>query len=52
MSLDVLIEKIKKTGNPTAAGLDPKLDYIPDYIKQEAFEKIRKGSFGCSSSRI
>lgn len=39
MSLDRLIAKIKETGNPTVAGLDPKLDYIPSYIKEEAFKK-------------
>lgn len=36
MSMDKLIEKIVETQNPTVAGLDPKLDYVPQYIK-EAF---------------
>jgi len=40
MSLDRLIENIKKTGNPTVAGLDPTLDFIPDYIKNNCFEKF------------
>lgn len=39
MSFDRLIKKIIETKNPTVVGLDPKLDYIPDYIKQECFEK-------------
>lgn len=39
MSLDRLIEKIKKMGNPTVAGLDPKLDYLPDFMKRESFAK-------------
>lgn len=39
MSLDRLIEKIAETQNPTVAGLDPKLDYIPKHIKSESFEK-------------
>lgn len=39
MSFDRLIEKIKKTGNPTVVGLDPKLDYVPDFIKEAAFEE-------------
>lgn len=37
MSLDRLIEKIAETQNPTVAGLDPKLDYVPGYIKADCF---------------
>ncbi len=37
MSLDRLIQGIKKMKNPTVAGLDPTLDYIPSYIKEQAF---------------
>lgn len=40
MSLDRLIDKIIKTNNPTVAGLDPKLDFIPDFIKDESFNKF------------
>lgn len=39
MSLDRLIEKIKETENPSVIGLDPKLDYVPEFIKKKAFEK-------------
>ena len=39
MSLDRLIEKIAQTKNPTVAGLDPKLDYIPEYLKEKSFEE-------------
>ncbi len=39
MALDRLIEKIEQTQNPTVAGLDPKLDYVPEYIKKKCFEK-------------
>lgn len=39
MSFDRLIQKIAEKQNPTVAGLDPKLDYVPDYIKEKAFEK-------------
>jgi orotidine-5'-phosphate decarboxylase len=35
MSFDVLQDKIRAMKNPTVAGLDPKLDYIPSHI----FEK-------------
>ncbi len=40
MSFDRLIEKIVKTGNPTVTGLDPTLDFIPNYIKNECFDKF------------
>lgn len=39
MSFERLITKIKETGNPTVAGLDPKLDFIPGYIKEAAYQK-------------
>jgi orotidine-5'-phosphate decarboxylase len=39
MSLDRLIEKISETQNPTVVGLDPKLEYVPEFIKQKAFAK-------------
>ena len=37
MSMNKLIEKIAAMQNPSVAGLDPKLDYVPEYIRQEAF---------------
>lgn len=37
MSFDRLIKKIVDTQNPTVAGLDPKLDFIPHYIIDECF---------------
>ena len=37
MSMDKLIEKIAETQNPTVVGLDPKLEYIPEFIKEQAF---------------
>ena len=33
---DELVRKIAETNNPTVIGLDPKLDYIPDHIKNYA----------------
>ena len=38
MALDRLIEGIRRTNNPTVAGLDPKLDYIPAPIVRAAFD--------------
>ena len=46
MIIDNLIEKIKQTNNPTVVGLDPRLDYIPNCIKQNAYEKLGKTPSG------
>jgi len=34
MSFDRLIAKIIEMKNPTVAGLDPKLDYVPEYLRR------------------
>ena len=39
MALDRLIDAIRQKDNPTVAGLDPRLEYLPEYIKQEAFHQ-------------
>ena len=39
MSIDRLIEKINTLGNPTVAGLDPKLSFIPGELCAAAFAK-------------
>ena len=41
MGMDRLIEKITAYGNPTVAGLDPKLSYIPQYIRDAFFRNSR-----------
>ena len=46
MSFDRLIKNIREKQNPTVAGLDPKLDYIPGYIKEAAYEKYGKAAVG------
>jgi len=50
MSLDRLISKIIATNNPTVLGLDPKLDFIPDGIKVEAFEAHGKTLEGAADA--
>lgn len=42
MIIDKLVAKIKQTNNPTVVGLDPRLDFIPQFIKDEAYEKYGK----------
>ena len=33
MAFDRLIRAIDEKKNPTVAGLDPKLDYVPEFIR-------------------
>ena len=50
MALDRLIEAIAEKQNPTAAGLDPKLDYIPRRIKEEAFRQYGRTLEGAAAA--
>ena len=50
LALDRLIEKIVEKQNPTVAGLDPKLAYIPEYIREEAFAKYGKTLEGAAEA--
>lgn len=43
MGFDRLIEKIKETSNPSVVGLDPKLDYVPEFLSKKYMEED-----GCS----
>ncbi len=44
MIIDKLISKIRETQNPTVVGLDPQLDFVPEYLKNEMFE-----TYGCTT---
>jgi len=46
MSIDILIKKIKEKNNPTVAGLDPLLEYVPRHIIDESFETYGKNLKG------
>ena len=37
MSIDILISKIREKNNPTVAGLDPLIDYVPEFIREKNF---------------
>ncbi len=39
MITDTLIDKILELNNPTVAGLDPNMSFVPAFIKNETFEK-------------
>ncbi len=42
MSFDRLIEKIVQTQNPSVVGLDPKLEYVPQFIIDKKVKKYGK----------
>lgn len=46
MSFDVLQEKIIAKQNPTVAGLDARIEYVPEHIRQAAFEEHGVGLAG------
>lgn len=50
MAFDRLIEKIVEMQNPTVAGLDPKMAYIPEYIKEESYGKYGKTLQGAADA--
>jgi len=52
MSLDRLIEAIKRTGNPSVAGLDPKLEYVPEAIVNKALGEYGQTLEGAAAALI
>ena len=52
MALDRLIEKIVEKQNPTVVGLDPKLAYIPDFIKENVYAKYGKTLEGAAEALL
>jgi len=46
MSFDVLQDKIRAMKNPTVAGLDPRLEYVPEHLRRTAFEEKGPGLEG------
>lgn len=46
MSVDLLVKKIKEKSNPSVAGLDPKVEYVPQYIRDKAYKEYGKNLKG------
>ncbi len=46
MSIDLLVKKIKEKGNPSVAGLDPVLSYVPEYLREQAYKEYGKNLKG------
>ncbi len=52
MAFDRLIENIIKKQNPTVAGLDPKLDYVPASVKEACFAQYGKTLEGAAAALL
>lgn len=52
MAFDRLIDGIARLQNPTVAGLDPKLDYVPASIRQACFDKYGKTLEGAAAALL
>ena len=50
MALDRLIEKIAELQNPTAAGLDTKLEYVPESVQEASFQKLGRTLEGAADA--
>lgn len=50
MFTDKLVAGIKKLDNPTVAGLDPKLEYIPQFIREKVFKECGNGFEGAAEA--
>ncbi len=50
MSFERLVKKIDEMRNPTVVGLDPKVEYVPEYIKKESYEKYGKTLAGAADA--
>lgn len=46
MSFDVLQDKIRALKNPTVAGLDARIDYVPEHIRKAAYAEYGVGVKG------
>lgn len=52
MAMDRLLEKIVEKQNPTVAGLDPKLAYVPAYLREKSYEQYGKTFEGAANALL
>jgi orotidine 5''-phosphate decarboxylase, subfamily 2 len=50
MFIDKLIERIRELSNPSVVGLDPRLEFIPDHIKETTFKEFGEGLEGAANA--
>lgn len=50
MFVDDLIDQIKEKDNPSVVGLDPRIEYVPQFIKDKCFEEYGKNAAGVAGA--
>ena len=50
MSFDMLQDKIRALKNPTVAGLDPRIEYVPAHIQKKSFEEYGESLMGAADA--
>ncbi len=50
MSIDILIDRIKEKNNPSVIGLDPKVEYVPKYIREKYYKEYGTNLKGASKA--
>ena len=52
--INKLVSKIKKMGAPVVVGLDPMLNYVPEFVQKKAFEEYGETGAGvlCPSYQV
>lgn len=52
MALDKLLEKIVYSQNPTVAGLDPRIEYVPPFLRDKAYKKYGANLKGAAKALL
>lgn len=50
MGMKRLVDAVKAMQNPTVAGLDPRLDYLPEFLKEKAYAEYGKTLQGAAAA--
>ncbi len=50
MSFDVLQDRIRELKNPTVAGLDPRIEYVPAHLQEESFAQFGRTLEGAADA--
>ncbi len=50
MGMKRLVDAVKAMQNPTVAGLDPRLDYLPEFLKEKAYAEHGKTLEGAAAA--
>lgn len=50
MGMQRLVNAVKEKQNPTVAGLDPRLDYLPSFLKEKAYAEYGKTLEGAAAA--